>query len=69
MSGRWRTELGGRGNGEGSFGEGLQIICGEGQEEWPEGHENEWKSATDRGWEVGGISRQRPGTREVPNNQ
>lgn len=34
-------------------------------------NENEWKSAIDRGEEVGGISRarQRPGIKEVPKNQ
>ena len=31
----------------------------EGQEIWPYGHENEWKSATDGGEEVGSISRTR----------
>jgi hypothetical protein len=30
-----------------------------GQERWLDCHENEWKSATDRGEEVGGISRMR----------
>jgi len=36
-----------------------------------DGHENEWKSATDRGGELGGISknRQRPGIKEAPKNQ
>ena len=29
------------------------IRCGEGQKKWPDGHENEWKSETDRGGEVG----------------
>ena len=43
----------------------------EGQEIWPYGHENEWKSATDGGEEVRAISRmrQRPGIREAPKNQ
>ena len=38
------------------------------QERWIDGHENEWKYATDRGEEEGGISkmRQRSGIREVP---
>jgi hypothetical protein len=30
----------------------FRIKCGEGQERWLDGHENEWKSATDRGEEV-----------------
>lgn len=30
------------------------IRCGEGQERWLNGHENEWKSATDRDEEVWG---------------
>ena len=34
---------------------------GEGQDIWPYGHENEWKSATDGGEEVGGISWMRHG--------
>jgi hypothetical protein len=36
-----------------------------------DGHESEWKSATDWGEEVGCISmmRQRPGIREAPKNQ
>jgi len=39
---------------ERSIGYGLRIRCGEGQEGWPDGHENEWKSATDGGREMGG---------------
>ena len=35
----------GRWYGQGN--EGYQIRCGEGQERWLDGHENEWKSATD----------------------
>ena len=35
----------------------FRIRCGEGQEGWPDGHENEWKSATDRVEEVRGISK------------
>jgi hypothetical protein len=49
-----------------------RIRCGEGQETSLDSHENRWKSATDRGEEVGGgISRMRqtPGIREVPKNQ
>jgi hypothetical protein len=33
----------------------FRIRCGEGQEGWPDDHENEWKSATDRVEEVRGI--------------
>jgi hypothetical protein len=40
--GNWVGEGLGRGLG-GSF----RIMCGEGQERWPDVHENEWKSATD----------------------
>jgi len=36
--------------------EGFRIRCWEGQERWLDGHENEWKPATDRGEEVGSIS-------------
>ena len=44
------------------------IRCGEEQDRWPDGHENEWNSVTDAGGEVGGISRirQRPGIRNTP---
>ena len=44
---------------EGKGNRGFRIRCGEGQERWLDGHENEWKSATDRGEEVGSISRAR----------
>lgn len=40
-----------RGNWEGDW------RCGEGQERWLDDHDNEWKSATDGGEEVGDISR------------
>jgi hypothetical protein len=36
--------------------EEFRIRCGEGQERWLDGHEYEWKSATDRGEEVRGAS-------------
>ena len=36
--------------------EGLRIRCVEVVEGRPNGHENEWKSATDRGGKLGGIS-------------
>ena len=51
--------------------EGFRSRCGEGEERWLDGHENEWKSATDGGEEVRAISRmrQRPGIREAPKNQ
>jgi hypothetical protein len=41
----------------------FRIRCGKGQERWPDGYENEWKSATGRDGELGGILRtcQRPG--------
>lgn len=51
---------------------GFRIRCGEGQDRWPDSHENEWKSTTDEGEVVcGGISRmrQRPGIRKAPKNQ
>ena len=49
---------------------GIRIRCGEGQERWPDGHENEWKSATD-GWGLGDIQSkcQRFWIREAPPNQ
>jgi hypothetical protein len=49
----------------------FMIRFWEGQEKWPDEHENEQKSATDRGGEVCDISRkkQRPGMREAPKNQ
>ena len=51
--------------------EGMGIRCEEGQEKWPDDHNNEWKSTTDGGEEVGHISRMRytPGIRETPKNQ
>ena len=51
--------------------EQIRRYTGEGQERWPDGLENEWKSATDRAGEVGDTSRtiQRPGPREMPKNQ
>jgi hypothetical protein len=50
-------------------GEKVRIRYGEGQEEWLDGHENEWKPATDGGNEVGDISGKRQKIREVPKNQ
>jgi hypothetical protein len=44
------------GNGERNGG-GFRIRCGEGQEIWPDNRENEWTFATDKGRELGGISR------------
>jgi hypothetical protein len=46
------------------------IGYGEGQKSWPDGHENVWKSLTDRGGELENISRirQRPGIRKDPRN-
>jgi len=35
----------------GSWGSGdFGVRYGKGQEGWPESHENEWKSASARGW-------------------
>jgi hypothetical protein len=50
---------------------GFSIGYREGQERWLDSRENEWKSATDGGEEVEGISRmrQRPRIRDVPKNQ
>ena len=31
---------------------GVKFMCGEGQEGWPYGHDNEWKYATDKGREM-----------------
>jgi hypothetical protein len=40
-------ELGGRREGKGNvLGVRFGIRCREGQERWPNGHENEWKCAT-----------------------
>ena len=50
-------ERGNWGGGEGEGNGGFRIRCGEGQERWLDGHEDEWKSTTDRGEEMGGISR------------
>jgi hypothetical protein len=36
------------GRGMGRTMEGFRIRCGEGQEGWPDGHENEWESASGR---------------------
>ena len=49
----------------------FRIRCGEAQEECPDGHENEWKPATDRHGEVRGLYRMRqsPGIKEAPKNQ
>lgn len=47
------------GNWEGEWmerGLGAQDQIRGGKERWPEGSENEWKSATNRGEEVGNIS-------------
>ena len=50
------------GNEFGSFSENREqfYLCsgtiGEGQERWPDGHENECEAATDRSGEIGGIS-------------
>ena len=38
---------------------GLRNRCGKGQEGCLDGHENEWKSVTDRGGDVVSISRTR----------
>ena len=37
--------------------EGLRIRCRKGQERWLDSHENEWKSATEKGNEVGASLR------------
>jgi hypothetical protein len=42
------------------------ILSVEKQERWPDSHENEWKSATDRGGEDISRTRQRHGIRETP---
>jgi hypothetical protein len=49
----------------------FRIKCGQGQERWLDGHENEWNSVTDGGEEMVSISRTRhiPGIREMPKNQ
>ena len=38
---------------------GFRIKCGEGQERWLDGHENEQKSLTGRDKEMGDLSRMR----------
>ena len=50
--GNWEgvINMDGKGNG------GFRVRCGEGQERWLDGHENEWKSAIDGCAEVGGES-------------
>jgi hypothetical protein len=48
--------------------EEVGIRYREGQEGGQDGHENEWKTVTDRGGEVGGgisRTRKRPGIREA----
>ena len=35
----------------------VQNQVGKEQEGWTDGHENEWKSATDRGGDEGSLSR------------
>jgi hypothetical protein len=45
--------MGGRGDEERNGG-GFSIRCEERQEKWPDGHENGWKSASDRHGEVRG---------------
>jgi hypothetical protein len=37
-------EKGGRGDVEGKGGGSFRIRCGEGQDRWPDGHENEWRA-------------------------
>jgi hypothetical protein len=46
-------------------------MFGKGQKRWLDGHENEWKSVSDRGEEVVSISKkkQSPGIRDVHMNQ
>jgi len=60
--GSWKGAVLGRGMG------GFRIRGEEGQEKWIDGHENEWKSATDRG-EEGHLQDERPGIMEAPKNQ
>ena len=45
--------------------EQIRRYTGEGQERWPDGLENEWKSGTDGHEEVEGMTK----IREVPKNQ
>jgi hypothetical protein len=42
--------------GDQQMSEGVGVRCGEEHREWPDGHENEWKSATDWGGGVRGAS-------------
>ena len=60
-----------RGIEDGEGNRGFRIRCREGQERWLNGHENEWKSATDGGEEVGSSyrTRQRPEIREARKKQ
>jgi hypothetical protein len=53
--------MGGNGNGDRNV--LFRISCGEEEERWLDRHDNEQKSATDRGKEVGSISRTRKRTR------
>ena len=63
-------ELGERGDMR-EVGQGHWAGCGDRQQGWPHGHENEWKPATDRHGEVRGLYRMRqsPGIKEAPKNQ
>jgi hypothetical protein len=54
--------LGWTGDGEGN--DRLRIRCGEGQETWPDIHENEWKSTNEEREEVGVIFRTLPVVRK-----
>jgi hypothetical protein len=53
---------------------GFRFRFRERQERWPDGHENEWKSAINMGKNVGSISRtghterERSGMMEEPKN-
>jgi hypothetical protein len=46
--------------------EEFRIRYGEGNEGWPDGHENERKSSSDNGGEVISRMNHKPGTREAP---
>jgi hypothetical protein len=63
---RWREETGWKQKWGGKC-KGFMIRYGEKQEGWPDGHENEWKSAAGRGEEVAAICkmRQKSGIMEV----
>lgn len=69
--GRWREGTGSKGSWGKEWGWCFRARCGEETDRWIDGHKNEWKSASDGVKEVKGISRrrQRPGIREVPENQ